>query len=55
MGRWKSLILVMLFLIVSYHMSRLTIVIAHNPSRIRPSSIPRPLFLYYGFPDSSFF
>ena len=35
----KSLILVLPFLIVSYHMSRLTVVITHNPSRIRPSSV----------------
>ena len=55
MGKWKSLILVPQFLIISYHMSKLTVVITHNPSRIRPSSIPGPLFLYCGFPDSSFF
>ena len=39
MGGRKSLIPVLKFLIVSYHMSRLTIVITHNPSRIRPSSV----------------
>ena len=39
MCRHKSLIPVLLFLTVSYHMSRLTTVITHNPSRIRPSSV----------------
>ena len=39
MGERKSLIPVLQFLTVSYHMSKLTIVITHNPSRIRPSSV----------------
>ena len=39
MGRWKSLISVLQFLIVTYHMFRLTVVITHKPSRIRPSSV----------------
>ena len=39
MGEQKSLISVLQFLIVSYHMSRLTTVITHNHSRIKPSSI----------------
>ena len=38
MGRWKSLILVLQFLIVSFHMSSTT-VITHNPFRIKPSSV----------------
>ena len=39
MGGRKSLIPVLQFLIVSYHMSRLVIVITHNPSRTRLSSV----------------
>ena len=39
MGGQKSLISVVQFLTVSYHMSKLTVVITHNPSRIRPSSV----------------
>ena len=38
MGGRKSLILVLQFLTVSYHMSWLTVVITHN-LRIRPSSV----------------
>ena len=39
MGGQKSLIPVLQFLTVSYHMSRLMTVITHNPSRIRSSSV----------------
>ena len=35
----KSLIPVLQLLTVSYHMSRLTAVVTHNPSRARPSSV----------------
>ena len=39
MGGQKSLIPVLQFLIVLYHMSRLTAVTTHNLSRIRPSRV----------------
>ena len=39
MGGRKSLIPVMQFLTVSYHMSKLTAVITHNHSKIRPFSV----------------
>ena len=39
MGGKKYLIPILQFLTVSYHMSMLTTVIAHNPSRTRPSSV----------------
>ena len=39
MGKWKSLVPVLQFLTVSYHMSKFTAVITHNPSRIRPSRV----------------
>ena len=54
MGGRKSLISVLQFLTVSYHMSKLTAVITHNPSRIRPSSIGS-LFMYCDFPDTPLF
>ena len=39
MGEHKSLIPVLQFLTILYHMSRLTTVITHNPFRIKPSSV----------------
>ena len=39
MSGHKSLIPVLQFLTVSYHMSRLMAVITHNPSRTKPSGV----------------
>ena len=35
----KSLIQVLQLLIVLYHMSKLTAIVTHNPSKDRPSSV----------------